>query len=353
MEKRGRLNMNGETYFFKKNIYVSFVLSILVLFIHANNLECFSDNVKFANAIETFVGGRIGDTIVPLFFIISGFLFYRNIDVFGKPLERICRKWETRLRSLIGPFFFWNLVGTIFYMLVPRIPIVGNMISAGAVSINLQNLVKGIFHYEYYFPLWYLFYLIILVFLAPIFSFLLKRKNISILLLVLTGIGYILDIKLPVLSCSSVFFYYSGAYFAVYFPCIFTKRERTFHAGSCLIAFVVIVLIRYFFIQSYISKVLYLTAPFVLWKGFDVFPFTKPAPRFVKQSFFIYCSHIIPLTIFDKLLVYILAPFEGNAVAIIAYLTSPAITIIVLWVGSSILAKYCHGFYAFISGGRG
>ena len=45
---------------------------------------------------------------VPVFFIISGYFFFYQTKVFGK--ETYFKKLKKRIRTLLIPYFLWNLV---------------------------------------------------------------------------------------------------------------------------------------------------------------------------------------------------------------------------------------------------
>ena len=344
--------MKPELYFSRKNIYVSFVLSILVLYIHANNLNYYTENILLARTIEDFIGGRIGDIVVPTFFMISGFLFYRNIDIQVDCTKHIKSKLKKRFHSLLIPYLFWNIVGTIFYMFAPRIPKIGTMISGGAASITLSNIIEGVFYFKYYFPLWYLFYLIVMVCMAPILVWLLKNKKVSVLLLGTLMLGYLMEFKLPVLSCGSIFFYFLGAYIAIYNKTFWTRKERKSRSWICLCVLLLMTIFRFFYVENIVGRLFYLASPIFLWKSFDVLSYKTKPSKFVGQSFFIYCAHIIPLTTINKIFVKVSNKLPLDIGATVSYIMTPMCTIALLFVVHEFLTKRCPKFYALISGGR-
>ena len=73
---------------------LSFFAIVCVLYIHSffpeiNGLE----NFFIVSKIQYFISTLIGRNAVPLFFIMSGFLYFRNIktfkDIIGKIIRRI------------------------------------------------------------------------------------------------------------------------------------------------------------------------------------------------------------------------------------------------------------------------
>lgn len=347
--------MATEKYFSNKKTYVSFILSVIVLYIHANNIHYFGEqSIKYTSFLETIVSGYIGDTVVPTFFIISGFLFYRNIDLNIAIMPQILKKWKSRIYTLLVPYFLWNLIGTMFYMFVPRIPLLGGFISGGAVEVSLKNLALGVFHYEYYFPLWYLFYLLILVLFTPIFCKILRSRIITSAFIFAFVVGHILRVNMPVISCSSIVFFLTGAGLSLYLPNVWLTRWKKKYAFGSVTVLGLIVLTRFLFTGSMVERFLYLVAPYFLWHSFDLLAFSKEGKGYIKQSFFIYCAHIIPLTIIEKICIRLLAvsAISSELMASITYFVSPIITLTFLFFVYTCCSRVSPKLYSLISGGR-
>lgn len=347
--------MVTEKYFSYKKTYVSFILSVLVLYIHANNLHYFGDqSIVYTTILEKIISGYVGDAVVPTFFIISGFLFFRDIDLNVAVIPQILKKWKNRIYSLLVPYILWNLLGTLFYMFVPRIPQLRNFISGGAVEISLKNLIVGIFHYEYYFPLWYLFYLLMLVLLTPIFCYILRSRIISCVIILAFALGHIFYVNIPVISCSSIFFFLCGASLSRYLPSVWVDRWNKKSAFGSVVIFGLIILIRFLFSGSVFERFLYLGAPFFMWHSFDLFEFSKNGRGYIKQSFFIYCAHIIPLTIIEKICIRILSlsTINTEVIASASYLASPIFTLVLLYFIYIGCNRISPKLYSCVSGGR-
>jgi fucose 4-O-acetylase-like acetyltransferase len=62
----------------------------------------------------------LGGIAVPLFFFISGFLFFLNIENFN--LQSYGNKLQTRGKTLLIPYLFWNLFAIAIYSLITAIP---------------------------------------------------------------------------------------------------------------------------------------------------------------------------------------------------------------------------------------
>lgn len=67
--------------FSNKAIFISFIMPILVIYIHANNLAYYnltSNESEIANIVVKIVGTIFAGNAVPYFFIMSGFWFFRK-----------------------------------------------------------------------------------------------------------------------------------------------------------------------------------------------------------------------------------------------------------------------------------
>ena len=98
-------------YFTSKKNKVTFLLAVLVFFIHISTLANYSLSGHIGKFLFTFHSLMLilAEVAVPMFFIISGALFYKNYTP-SKTLE----KYKSRFFSLVIPYLFWNTLWMIF-----------------------------------------------------------------------------------------------------------------------------------------------------------------------------------------------------------------------------------------------
>ena len=73
--------MADESWFRNKITWFSFIFSILVVWVHSANGELFLGRSPYLGAVtvfQRFLGNTIAQIAVPGFFMMSGYLFYRN-----------------------------------------------------------------------------------------------------------------------------------------------------------------------------------------------------------------------------------------------------------------------------------
>jgi hypothetical protein len=150
---------------------------------------------------------------------------------------------------------------------------------------------------------------------------------------------------------SGLFFFVLGGYLAFYHKTFMEKRHDNFLLdGLCVVTILSLIIANYLdFILVY--NVLLLAAPISVWIVADsiVFPREK---WFIKQSFFIYACHIIPVTIVMKLLAKISIRIGGGIACAVAYMVTPWINLFIIYFIASVLNKICPRIYKILSGGR-
>ena len=127
-------------YFTSKKIKCTFVLAILVMMYHNSsvaNYEITSSLGKIASYISEFFLA-FAQVAVPLFFIISGALFFRNYD-YGKTLT----KYKDRLKSLVIPYLLWNTINTAFAFVCSYTFISKYFIGRQKTVVSFENILGG------------------------------------------------------------------------------------------------------------------------------------------------------------------------------------------------------------------
>ena len=140
--------------------FYSLFLSVLVIFVHSthfpvNALQAVPNTGFFSTSflikIEYFFSEFLGQTAVPGFFFLSGFLFLKGLHSRNDWL----RKEKSRVFSYILPYLIWNTMMTLLYL------------SFGKAEWSLKTVAGGIFLYRFNPVFWYFYQLILLSFCFP------------------------------------------------------------------------------------------------------------------------------------------------------------------------------------------
>lgn len=145
-----------------KITYISFILAIGVLFIHADNRETYSITSGIIYYFETCIWQFFSNLCVPMFFCISAFLLFRNIDT-----KNYKEKIKRRIKTLIIPYFIWNIIYYIFFHTISLLSKININIGNYSDSFSLYDLIQSIFLGKYNLVSWYLRCLIIYSVIIP------------------------------------------------------------------------------------------------------------------------------------------------------------------------------------------
>ena len=225
-----------------------FPLTVFVVFIHYNmGVRGFSlhgvtyglDAPEWFRWVTAFFSDVLPRTAVPLFYIISGYLFFRG-GSFDTDVYR--RKLRTRASTLLVPYLLWNVIA-VLVQLSHRLPFLSTVFpSAHLMEVRLTPLRlfrtffdnywnKGILvtpendgmvselPYPADVPLWYVRDLMVMVLLAPVIWWSVRRAG-RWLVVVLGAVWYLRPLLSPMwgegwgtMLLEAAFFFSWGAYY--------------------------------------------------------------------------------------------------------------------------------------------
>jgi len=122
---------------------------------------------------EKFVSDAT-DLVVPMFFAVSGFLFYQNFNY-----SKLGSKLKSRVKSLFVPYVIWNVSGYLFLVLLLALPFVGSRMNRSLPPFEIIGFVKDVFIECNYNATWFLLDLMIFAIVTPIIKPLIDRKLIG------------------------------------------------------------------------------------------------------------------------------------------------------------------------------
>lgn len=208
-----------------------FPLAALVVFAHANLLsfpmEGISSDYSIIQYPILFLSKIVFDPAVPLFFLISGLLFFWNVEEFENDTYK--SKITKRLRTLLVPFLVWNIVYDIPWLMRELYHSVGGAETASVIG----NFILNIWFWTNQLdrlpefamttpidpPLWFVRDLFVCMLLSKLFYKLLKKK-VTCILFLLVFLGWWLSNQyqyiFPGISVPSIFFFSFGAYIGIW-----------------------------------------------------------------------------------------------------------------------------------------
>ncbi|ABM03015.1 hypothetical protein Ping_1180 [Psychromonas ingrahamii 37] len=347
---------------------IRFPLIVGVIFIHAigssvklKNSNTGIEQIGFISEfIQAFISNGLARIAVPLFFLISGYLFFL---AFTWSLEKYQSKVKSRLRTLVIPFLFWNAICILVFFIAQSIPSTSVFFSGSNQYIatynvfdffnNLLGLNKSPISYQF----WFIRDLIVMVILAPLFLLILNNKNISTFvfacLFTLWFIGF-WPIYVP--SLAAFFFFYAGAYFSnMKFDLFSIDRYGKVISSIYLIILVTDSLTKGEVYSSYIHKIGIvfgiMTALYLSKYALQSTVAKNVLLKLSHYSFFVFAVHEPILTILKKIIYKLIVPTSDLAVTSI-YLSIPIAVILISLAAYKVLSMAIPKTLNIVTGGR-
>ena len=167
------------------------------------------------STFEHIAKADFGEMAVPLFFFISGFLFFYRVEQWNR--QTYLRKLKSRFRTLVVPYFLWN---TVFLLWVALLGWLIPSLLTSKVSILNMSLPDILNSYwelsQGLIPLWFIRDLIIINIFSFAIYWLLKPKA-GWLLLVVLGTVFLTARwhYIPGIGLRSSFPFMLGAWFSI------------------------------------------------------------------------------------------------------------------------------------------
>lgn len=220
--------------------HLRFPFAVAVVLIHAGELNIWlpggeagggtgkGTRAEFATYLLSQVLARVA---VPSFFMISGFLLCASQPV---GWTAWCAKFRSRIRTLLIPFCFWNLIVLLLYVggqaFEPtRQFFSGRFLPLGqATAWDYANALFGFSGTPIDVPLWFVRDLLLLVVSTPVVAMLAKRCAIpTLVVLMIQWLGlFPTSWRIPLVSPEAILFFTIGVTFAYRMPGIELPRVK-------------------------------------------------------------------------------------------------------------------------------
>lgn len=378
--------MNSDALQSKTIDYLRFPLAVLVVFIHTSQTNVSLPSIDFANLsgtdvhdILTIVFSRTIATIaVPLFFVMSGYLFFFNVKEWGK--HEYFRKLKSRIRTLFIPYLVWNAI--VLALSIGRALYVYH--SSGEVNYILEQLstvsgwlkpfwsqsqygpVTNVLGQEFYIsfpyngPFWFIRDLIGMCLISPLIYLVARYGKVWALALLGLALYTFVWIHIPGFGIEAFTYFTLGAYFSIH------KKNLVAQARKVRIPFGIISVIA-FALTIYglpevgrfsLSRAANLL--FIVTGGVSMINLTaglldrnriKVSTLLSKSSFMIFAAHGMLLTAMKPLFDYMFRS-DGIISNILCYFLLPLSTCVVCVVAYYILTRYFPRLATILVGSR-
>ena len=349
--------------------FLRFPLIIAVVFIHWDPRSMAINGGDLVKK-ETFpvyelsryiVSEEIAKIAVPLFFFMSGFLFFYRSS--GFTLGEYAAKLKKRARTLLIPYVFWNTAVIILFVSTQLF--VPSMLSGANKPITDRNFFEWLNMFWGYldgkpicFQFWFIRDLIVAVCLSPIIYFLIKRLKFYFVLLagLFWSLGF--DFNITGLSSISIFYFSFGAWFSINGR-IFTNDFSSLRWMAIVYLGLLVFNTSLWYCDArsydFILKVNIIIGLIssVSWVSYGLTRnFIGTNKLLTSSSFFIYAYHATLILLSTKIYAKFFNTNLSDSVLVAGYFIIPFI-IAFIGVGLYVfLHKYFPSFTALITGGR-
>ena len=339
-----------ERAFRRKVVMTSFICCLLVIWNHSGNADLFLPGTGPETWLYQFEyqwAYALVRLDIPFFMMISGYLFFRNMS-----WEALPGKWRRRIHSLLIPYLLWNILYYFAEILGSYVPGLNGLLGKYYLKPDLFGLIRAAVFFESNPVFWFMFQLILLVILAPVLWFFLKRKWTAVLFAAFLGLLWWFWPPVPVLNTDDLIYYYAGAFWAVHGRSLaekgWSRRRALAGAGIVLLgAAIYQIHLRTLLPQPLVLYLMIL--PWGIWLLIDERRIPEPK-RYMKETFFIYATHFYVVRLLGKVLSI---PFRGSAIAgLLLYLVMPVPVVFICHTAARILGKISPGVLRVLNGGR-
>jgi surface polysaccharide O-acyltransferase-like enzyme len=343
-----------------------FPLIVCVVFIHAyaSNVVTAEGAVGVthpsyvADFLRNFVSQGVARVAVPLFFLISAYLFFFGIE-WSK--HSYLLKLTSRVRTLLIPFIFWNVVTLMAIALAQHIPATkvffsgGNPLIATYGFFEFIDAIFGITRSPIAYQFWFIRDLILLVLLTPAIYLLIK--HVPLICLSLLSLNWLLELlPLSMPSPEALLFFSVGACFGLSKKSLFSHDK---YGVVVLVSYLVVVTVSTVGtnqpFQPYLHKLgIVLGVLSALYSSKLVMRHVQLSQLLIglsASSFFVYAAHEPLLTVLRKISFSLVQP--ANSLSVLAlYFLIPTITILLTIFAYRVSVQVVPKFTRMVVGGR-
>lgn len=356
---REKIDIVRNSFFSKKVVFLNVIATILIVVLHAETPIRFGQDLALEPHPFIYSVYIFTQTAIPLFFFISGLLFYRSCEWGDIP-----NKLKRRFFSLVVPFIIWNVIFVFIYWVLRQMPFTASRMNLVDALDTPRQWLLAVWHTKFT-PLWFVKYLIIFCLFSPTVLLVIKNKWIG---LVATISLFAVSIILKWDSYCNLFYwmpeYLSGALIGRYLCKPTTDEDSRMCDGwsvnrksvcrvILIVLFIVAYLITLFNTSDLKLMIFRFVTPIIIWFLTDLllpsdFKDTFTVRDWMGYTFFIYATHHFLLNV-EQTLVRAYLP-STPLVLNLTFIVTPIVTLlIIIWI-ARLLSRF--KFYKVLTGGR-
>jgi len=322
------------------------------------------EKTKITGALNSFVQNFIlrgvASIIVPILFIISGYLFFCNLESGSK--REFINRFKKRFKTLVVPYFFWSLFGLLLFFALQSFNFSKPFFTRDLVrDFSVNKWMYTIFYLPIPAQLWFIRDLIVLILFTPLLYKLLRVMPVIILLACFTI--WFFNVRIYLFSPESLFFFTIGCYWGIKKFQIQNLYKVKF-SMFLLTLWITLEVIKTLLVENHIyinwlilllHKTAIIAGVIALWDGYDFIYKNEDISKkkyywLFEYSVWIYLAHQPLLNIIKKGLYYLVGINAWSSPVI--YVIAPVVTLIIVIPAGMFFKKYLPKTYSLSTGGR-
>lgn len=298
-------------YLSNKLTFFSFWLIVLVVLLHSLNVD-FTICDNFICSFQYLLSHKLAQIAVPLFFFISGYLYFLKKDIDKKNDHLFfITAIKKRFKTIMLPFVLWYL----FMYFLQQLPVIKEYFSEPIHLMAFQDKILNLFYYPLNYPFWFLRELMVLIMLTPLLFLGIKYLRVIFVFLLVPIVIFFKNIVIiydyTILGSIPLLFFSLGAFLSL------NKMDITFKPKKINAILLLIFWIGFNLMSIYAEKYSFLDEMVI--RGWDIFKdflgciavwylydlynrdYQWKNYSFYNYSFFIFAFHGIPALILVRI----------------------------------------------------
>lgn len=339
---------------------LSLVAIVMVLYIHTYYTE--GEHLVVLGMIETMLGQRLCLIAVPMFYAISGYLFFLKMS---NGVRSIGGKLRKRVRTLLVPYLLANVLTFLFYvilncitMVVPAIDSVVNFKIFGIIEQGIWPTLKlMLIDPPVAFQMWFVRDLMVVMLFSPIIFLVIN----SICKTQLHWGAIVVLVVIYMVSsnhwATAAIWFSIGGLLAIH-PSVNVMQRLSLWVGMviAITTIAIIVLSTVFAMPNWVNCSIVVFGIPAVWLLFDhIYPRVEKwdnhwlLQKVCPYTFFIYLSHEPLLNIFKKLPLLV---SRSEQMFIVCYALIPLVYVAIACIAGGWISKHFSRLYNIYTGGR-
>ncbi|MEW7278536.1 acyltransferase [Aquimarina sp. 2201CG1-2-11] len=343
---------------------LSFYSIFMVVVCHAYNLTSLSieTNREIVYYIEYLFALELSNIFIPMFFFISGFLFFKNHDL---SVFTFKRKIKNRFKTLVIPYFLWCGLWFLIVFVIQLIPMLSDFFEKRLLDMPLWKQIWLAFVDPINYTFWFIRELIFYVLMTPLIYLGIKYLKIyfliflcALLFLEQPSLLYVNNVNL--FQYLGLFSFTCGAYTSIAKLNIISNFKTSTHLLS-IVVWAILIFFNFYVRETYeethlihivCKRITMFVGFFTVWTMYDFinrkYELTNKA--LYGYRFFIYAAHGVALTYFTK--VYVKLIGENDVVLLILFFVSSILATLICVAFAKLLQKKTPKIYSLLTGSR-